>query len=130
MGVGQQKERTEITQNNKLMKKNLLALLLMALFPMAMSADTWKVKNGDGVYVYYEVSTSGSSYYAYVTRSPNGYSGHLDIPSVVYKDDSHYVHAEVCGFKDGALDACTGLTSLSINTHCYYNDNSFPHGLL
>ena len=99
------------------MKKNLLTLLLMTLLPMAMSAETWKVKNDDGVYVYYGVYKDGNYYKASVAKSPNGYSGHLAIPSFFKDPNDESTYVEVRGINEDALAGCTGLTSLSINSY-------------
>ena len=110
------------------MKQKLLALMLLALLPLAVSAEVnkeiWKV---DGVY--YEVlqihTNNTVNNVAKVIKSPTGYSGDLVIPGLIKKPDDvnsslYYGIAYVSCIDKDAFAGCSGLTSISIGM--YFTD--------
>ncbi len=84
------------------MKKKVLTLLFMALFPMAMMAYDAVV---DGIY--YDVASG----YATVTHGDNPYTGEVDIPEKILTGGVEYT---VTSIGEYAFQNCTGLTSVTI----------------
>ena len=92
-----------MTENEKMMKKQLL-LLAMMLLPMVANADAVEI---DGIY--YNLITKGKI--AEVTSNPNKYSGSVAIPEKVKHEETEY---SVTRIGDEAFLSCSDLTSVTI----------------
>ena len=117
------------------MKQKLLALMLLALLPLAVSAEIWKV---DGVY--YEVQRNyANNTVAKIIKSPTGYSGNLKVGGRIKKPDDvisglNSVYAYVSCIDKDAFEGCSGLTSISISMYFdseyqYNGKKPIPAGL-
>ena len=97
------------------MKKQLLLFTIM-LIPLVASADDIKVKNADGVTIYYNYTNDGTEL-AVTFRGgsfdkyPNEYTGNVVIPEeVTYMDKT----IRVTSIGESAFRSCRGLTSVTI----------------
>lgn len=86
------------------MKKQIITLIILALLPLAASADAVEI---DGIYYCPALEMEGVE----VTINPDNYTGAVEIPDSVEYDGKNL---PVTRIGDGAFEFCSGLTSVAI----------------
>ena len=98
--------------------KKLFFLLLAAILPMIVSAESVKIEG-----IWYSINTSALCASVNKNLSGNIYSGVIKIPEIVVYDGKEY---RVTGIEESAFNGCSSITSIELPVSVtYIGDNAF-----